>query len=108
LLTTDESAAITGVNIHTPIPQEVNGDPIQVTNLNPPFDPLSTPSNVGIFPSQGNGDWDMQDLVWSNLPWDFNLMDETAFMDGAGNQNWGGWEIPAQAGDAQIVGNAQG
>jgi len=57
-----------------------------------------------MFPAQGNGDWDMQDLVWSNLPWDFNLMDET-FMEGVNNQNWGGWD---QSGVGQVNGNNQG
>lgn len=57
------------------LPIEVKPEPpLQPTN--PPFDPLSLPN--GSFPSmQGNVlDWDMQDLVWANLPWDWNLMDD--------------------------------
>jgi hypothetical protein len=64
----------------TPIPTgefkpDVTAAP-QPTNPQP-FDPLSATTNVEMFPAApGNGaDWDMQELVWSNLPWDWNLMD---------------------------------
>jgi hypothetical protein len=44
-----------------------------------------------VYPTtQGNVvDWDMQDLVWSNLPWDWNLMDDL-LVNGT-NNNEGGW-----------------
>jgi hypothetical protein len=42
---------------------------------NPPFDPLSAPTNFGALPAQ-QPDLNMQDLVWSNLPWDWNLIDD--------------------------------
>ena len=59
-----------------------------------PFDPLSAPINVGMFPAgpQGNGvDWDVQGLVWSNLPWDWNLMDDTLVegITAVGTWGWG-------------------
>lgn len=59
--------------------------------MNPPFDPLSLPSNLGTFPAlQPNAtDWDMPNLVWSNLPWDWNLMDDMR-IEGI-NEGGGGW-----------------
>jgi hypothetical protein len=53
-------------------------------------------------PLQGNGvDWDMQDLVWSNLAWDWNLMDDT-LVEGIADGGWG-WGNVAQ-GDGQVNG----
>ena len=55
-------------------PAEVNPDPpLQPTS--PSFDPLSAPSNFGALPAP-QVDRNMQDLMWSNLPWDWNLMDD--------------------------------
>jgi hypothetical protein len=82
-------------------PRETKVDP--PLEVNPPFDPLSAPSNIGMYPisSQGNlVDWDMQDLVWSNLPWDWNLMGDTK-TEGI---NEGGWVNVAQ-GEEQMNGD---
>ena len=55
--------------------------------------------------SQGNlVDWDMQDLVWSNLPWDWNLMDDTR-IEGINEGGWG-WGNVTQ-GEGQINGDLQ-
>jgi hypothetical protein len=32
-------------------------------------------TSFGAFPAP-QVDWDMQDLAWSNLPWDWNLIDD--------------------------------
>jgi hypothetical protein len=68
-------------------PQEFKPEsPVQPTN--PPFDPLSTPSNDNLtFFPQGN--MDMQELVWSNLPWDWNFMEEIR-VEGFSE---GGWDL---------------
>lgn len=51
----------------------------------------------------GNGvDWDMQDLVWSNLPWDWNLMDDT-LVEGIGEEGGWGWGTVSQ-GEGHING----
>lgn len=42
----------------------------------------------------------MQDLVWSNLPWDWNLMDDT-LVEGIGDE--GGWGTVSQ-GEGQFNG----
>lgn len=81
-LTTDASPKLTVGRT----PQEFKPEsPLQSTN--PPFDPLSVPSSDNpACLSQGN--MDMQDLVWSSLPWDWNLMEEIraeGFSEGA----WG-------------------
>jgi hypothetical protein len=84
-------------------PQSTKPDmPIQ--SANPPFDPLSAPANVpGI---SGNSlDWDMQDLVWSTLPWDWNMMDDM-FVEGITNDaGWGWTNIPQN--DGQYNGDLQ-
>lgn len=43
----------------------------------------------------------MQDLVWSNLPWDWNLMDDT-LVEGIADGGWG-WGNVVQ-GDGQANG----
>lgn len=71
--------------------------PQQLTN--PLFDPLTTTSSTPVaFTSQGNVlDWDMQDLVWSNLPWDWNVMDDS-LMDGVGDAGFGWGNIVQEDG----------
>ena len=86
-------------------PRETKVDP--PPQVNPPFDPLSAPSNIGMYPisSQGNMvDLNMQDLVWSNLPWDWNLMDDTS-IEGINEGGWG-WGNVTQ-GEGQINGDLQ-
>ena len=63
---------------------EVKPDhPLQPTN---PSDPLSAPTNFGAFPAP-QLDWNMQDLVWSNLPWDWNFMDDLLLESGDAVEN---------------------
>lgn len=81
-------------------PRETKVDPPPV---NPPFDPLSAPSNIVMDPisSQGNVvDWDMQDLVWSNLHWDWKLMGDTR-IEGIDEVGWGN----VTQGEGQINGD---
>ena len=78
-----------------------------------PFDPLSAPSNVNVgmysASSQGNiVDWDIQDLVWSNLPWDWNLMEEMRLEAGVdGGVNEGGWGWGNVTENDQMNGDSQ-
>jgi hypothetical protein len=56
----------------------------------------------GFSSMQGNvQDWDMQDLVWANLPWDWNLMDDllVEFEQPVGER---------ETGDSQVNGNTNG
>jgi len=64
----------------TTSPAEVRGLPIGVN-----FQPTSPP------PLQGAGavDWNMQDLVWNNLPWDWDLVDDL-LVDGRNNNGMDG------------------
>jgi hypothetical protein len=82
--------------------------PIQVAD--PPYDPLSAPGNIA---TKAPGDWDMQELVWSNLPWDWNLMDDLLVdgidgdgLNGGTEPNWGWGNI--DPGDGQANGDQQG
>jgi hypothetical protein len=84
-LTTDASPKVT----HDATPAEVKPDtPKQPVVLQ--YDPLAPPP---VYPTtQGNVvDWDMQDLVWSNLPWDWNLMDDLMLNGTGGNEGGWGW-----------------
>ena len=88
-----------------PNPIEPTAEPLNQT----PFDPLSAPiPNMGMFPASQPApgtEWGVQDLVWSNLPWDWNLMDDIAVdgitADNDGNWNWG----PLSGTETQINGN---
>ena len=54
--------------------REVQPDPaLQPTSSH--FDPLNASMNFNPFPAP-QMDWNMQDLVWSNLPWDWNMIDD--------------------------------
>ena len=90
-------------------PKEVKPEP-PVQTADPPYDPLSVPTNIQ---SKGPGDWDMQELVWSNLPWDWNLMDDLLVdgidgdgLNGGTEPNWGWGNI--DPGDGQANGDQQG
>ena len=88
----------------TPFSQDFKPDPPLQPSDPQPFDPLSAPTNVGMFPAGPSGnvmDWDMQDLVWSNLPWDWNLTDDMLAEELA-DREWG-WGNVAQ-GDGQVNG----
>jgi hypothetical protein len=68
----------------------------------PPFDPMSDPTPGVLGGGQNNVlDWDMQDLVWSNLPWDWNVMDDS-LMDRVGDTGFG-WANIAQT-DGEVGG----
>jgi len=70
-------------------PREVKPE-IKKTPITPTFDPLAAPLNTTAMygGTQNIIDWDMQDLVWSNLPWDFNLMDDS-LMDSVADAGFG-------------------
>jgi hypothetical protein len=71
-----------------------------------PFDPLAAPDASAGFPAQQSGtvDWDMQDVVWGNLPWDWNVLDDLQGVGGAdGAWGWGQGSL----GDGQVNGDGQ-
>jgi hypothetical protein len=84
-LTTDASPKVTLAITPAEIKPETPKQP-----ADPPYDPLATPA---VYPgTQGNiVDWDMQDLVWSNLPWDWNLMDDLLVNGTNSNEDGWGW-----------------
>jgi hypothetical protein len=96
VLTTDASPKVTNNITPTEIKPETPKQPVD-----PPYDPLAPPA---VYPTtQGNVvDWDMQDLVWSNLPWDWNLMDDLMLNGTGGNEGGWGWGNVVQ-GDGQGV-----
>ena len=81
---------------------------IQTTQLDTsiPFDPLAAPDSAAGLPAQQPGmvDWDMQDVVWGNLPWDWNVLDDLQGLGGADGA-WGWGQGPL--GDGQTNGDAQ-
>ena len=81
------------------IPKEPRPAPdVQPANANASFDhPSAQTNNVGAVFQQNVVDWDMQDLVWSNLPWDWNFMNEM-LVEGTD------WEPGHVQGDVQLNG----
>ena len=69
------------------------------------FDPLGPPSaNVESLPTAGNAvDFDMQDLMWSNLPWDWNITDDY-LSEGVNNDAGQGWTSVPQQGEERANG----
>lgn len=58
----------------------------------------------GFSSMQGNvQDWDMQDLVWANLPWDWNLMDDLLVVEQPVGRNGS-----TGTGDSQLNGTTNG
>lgn len=69
-----------------------------------PFDPLSAPdaATAGFSAAQPNViDWDMQDVVWGNLPWDWNVLDD---LQGLADGAWG-WGQTTLTNDGQMNGD---
>ena len=60
------------------------------------FDPPGVPANLGNM-SGVQVDWNMQDLVWNHLPWDWDLVDDL-LVDGGTK----GKERCGQNGDGQV------
>jgi hypothetical protein len=100
-LTTDASPKVTLGITPAEIKPETPKQP-----ADPPYDPLATPA---VYPgTQGNVvDWDMQDLVWSNLPWDWNLMDDLLVNGTNSNEDGWGWGnvVPSDGRETEIQTN---
>lgn len=71
---------------------------VQPANANASFDhPSAQMNNVSMVLQQNMMDWDMQDLVWSNLPWDWSFMNEM-LVEGTD------WELGNVQGGVQLNG----
>jgi hypothetical protein len=85
-------------------PREMKSN-VTTQPITPNFDPLAPPlTTPGVYSGNQSNviEWDMQDLVWSNLPWDFTVTDDS-LMDSVADTGFG-WGAIAQM-DNQIGGD---